>query len=367
MHTEAIYQLALTQTPQIGSVAAKTLISHLGSAAAVFNAKYSLLSKMDGIGPVKAFAIKAFSDFAACEAELRFIEKYSIQMLFLNDPGYPKRLLHCYDSPALLFYKGEADLNASRIVSIIGTRSNTAQAKIITEKLVEELAAANITIVSGLAFGVDTIAHKAAIANRLATIGVLAHGLDTIYPAENASMAKQMAAEAGGLLTEFTSGIKPDRHNFPTRNRIVAGMADAAIVIETDVKGGSMITAELACNYNRDVFAFPGRVTDVKSRGCNYLIRSNKAGLITCAADLLEAMNWLPRTAPKQRPQRSLFVELTAEERIVADLLNTAETLPVDELNARSNLTSSAVANALLSLELQGLVCSLPGKMYRMQ
>lgn len=235
------------------------------------------------------------------EDEIKFIEKYKIKPLFLTDPNYPKRLLNCYDSPTLLYYRGDADLNVPKIVAIIGTRKHTDYAKLVTEKLVKELTAQNITVVSGLAFGVDAIAHKSAVKNGLPTVGVLAHGLDQIYPAEHAGLARDMIKHHGGLLTEFRSKSKPDKHNFPTRNRIVAGMSDATIVIETEIKGGSMITAELANSYNKDVFAFPGKVTDSKSTGCNYLIKNNKAMLLTDAAELMQVMQWEDKTKSKKK------------------------------------------------------------------
>jgi DNA processing protein len=365
MYSEALYQLALTQVPNVGCVIAKILVEHFGSAAEIFSAKQSTLSRIDGVGEVRAKSIKAFTEFEAYRDELAFIEKHKIQMLFINDDAYPKRLLQCYDSPTLLYYKGSADLNASKMISIIGTRQNTDYGRTFTEKLVAELASEKVTIVSGMAFGIDTIAHKASLKNSLPTVGVLAHGLDTIYPNENKSLAKQMITEGGGLLTEFRSGTKPDKHNFPTRNRIVAGMADCTIVIETDIKGGSTITAELAGNYNRDVFALPGKVTDTKSRGCNRLIAQNKAALLGGAKELLEMMNWLP-LPQKKKAQRQLFIEMTAEEKIVFDLLNAAEQMAVDELYFKTGLSSSAVAGALLSLELQNVVQSLPGKIYRL-
>jgi DNA processing protein len=216
-----------------------------------------------------------------------------------------------------------------------------------------------------MAFGVDTQAHKACVRHNLPTVGVLAHGLDTLYPPENAKLARNMLEQGGGLITEFPSGTKPDKHNFPTRNRVVAGLCDATIVVETDIKGGSMITAELAIGYNRDVFAFPGKVTDSKSRGCNWLIRQNKAALISNGEELLEAMNWLPQPEKKPKVQRSLFIELSPQEKVVFDLLNANEHLHIDELNFKSGLNASAAAAALLSLELQGVVLRLPGKLYK--
>ncbi|MEO7312528.1 MAG: DNA-processing protein DprA [Chitinophagaceae bacterium] len=366
MHTDLLYQIALSQIPNIGCVRAKTLADHFDTAEAIFKAKKSTLERIDGIGTVRAESIKNFTDFTLAEQELKFTEKYKIQPLFITSKHYPQRLLNCYDSPTILYYRGEANLNYSKTIAVIGTRSNTEYGKSLTEKLLKELASEKILVLSGLAFGIDTYAHKAALKNSLPTVGVLAHGLDTIYPAENTRLAKQMVAEGGGILSEFASGTKPDKHNFPTRNRIVAGMADATIVIETDIKGGSMITAELANNYNRDVFAFPGKTTDAKSKGCNYLVRSNKAALITCAQDLLEHMGWLPQPEKKNKIQRELFIELTADEKILVDMLNQNEQLPIDEIYLKSQLSTSLVAAALLSLELQGIVMSLPGKVYKL-
>ncbi|HJS53194.1 MAG TPA: DNA-processing protein DprA [Chitinophagaceae bacterium] len=283
MNSELLYQLALTEVPNVGRVHAKILAQELGSAEKIFKAKQHLLEKIEGIGEIRARSIKAFTDFSKAEDEIKFIEKYKIKPLFLTDKSFPQRLLNCYDSPTLLFYKGEANLNASKVISVIGTRNYTEYGKHQTEKLVKELSAQNILVVSGMAFGIDAIAHKASLKNNLPTVGVLGHGLDQIYPPEHSGLAKDMLKQGSGLLTEFRSNTKPDKHNFPTRNRIVAGMSDATIIIETGEKGGSMITAELANGYNKDVFALPGKVTDHKSAGCNFLIRNNKAMLLTDA------------------------------------------------------------------------------------
>jgi len=238
----------------------------------------------------------------------------------------------------------------------------------VTDKLVKELTAQNVTVVSGLAFGVDAIAHKAAVKNNLPTIAVLGHGLDQIYPVEHGGLAKDMIKHEGGLLTEFRSKTKPDKHNFPTRNRIVAGMSDATIVIETGIKGGSMITAELANGYNKDVFAIPGKVTDTKSAGCNYLIKNNKAMLLTDAEELIEVMGWQDKKSQKtkNKTQKELFIELSADEKIIVAILNEKETAHIDEINIKSGLSSSAVAAAILNLELQNVMVSLPGKLYRL-
>jgi DNA processing protein len=365
MTDELLYQLALTLIPNIGPVQAKILLQHC-NAEEIFHAKKTFLEKIEGIGPIRAASIAAYKDFSKAEEEIKFIQKYKIKPLFLTDADYPKRLLNCYDSPTLLFYKGEADLNAAKIVAIVGTRSHTDYAKLVTEKLVKELTEQNVSVVSGLAFGVDAIAHKASVKNGLPTVGVLAHGLDQIYPPENAGLAKDMIKHNGGLLTEFRSKSKPDKHNFPTRNRIVAGMSDATIVIETGLKGGSMITAELANSYNKDVFAIPGKVTDVKSSGCNYLIKNNKAMLLTDAAELIQVMQWEDKTKSRKekRSQRELFIEMTAEEKIVVAILREKEAVHIDEINGKSGLSSSAVAGAMLNLELQGVISSKPGKMY---
>ena len=365
MDSELLYQLALTLIPNIGPVQAKILLQHC-NAEEIFHAKKTFLEKIEGIGPIRAASIAAFKDFSKAEEEIKFIEKYKIKPLFLTDIDYPKRLLNCYDSPTLLFYRGEADLNAAKIVAIVGTRSHTDYAKVVTEKLVKELTEQNVTVISGLAFGVDAIAHKASVKNGLPTVGVLAHGLDQIYPPENASLAKDMIKHNGGLLTEFRSKSKPDKHNFPTRNRIVAGMSDATIVIETGLKGGSMITAELANSYNKDVFAIPGKVTDVKSSGCNYLIKNNKAMLLTDAAELIQVMQWEDKAKHKKekRSQRELFIEMTPEEKIIVAILREKETVNIDEINEKSGLSSSAVAGATLNLELQGIISSKPGKIY---
>jgi DNA processing protein len=365
MNTELLYQVALTLIPNIGPVQAKILLQHY-EPAEIFKAKKSALEKIEGIGGIRASSIKDFADFKTAEEEIAFIEKYKIKPFFISDPVYPKRLLNCYDSPTILFYKGEADLNTSKIIAVIGTRNHTDYGKQQTEKLIADLAQLNVLVISGLAYGIDGIAHKASLKNNLSTIGVLAHGLDQVYPPQHAGLAKDMIRQNGGLLTEFRSGTKPDKHNFPTRNRIVAGMSDATIVIETGIKGGSMITAELANGYNKDVFAFPGKVTDSKSGGCNYLIKNNKAILLTDAQELVDTLGWENKPKTGARNQKQLFIELSKEERIIVDILKEKETVPIDEINLRSGLSSSAVAAAILSLELQNAVVSLPGKLYRL-
>ncbi|HWI92156.1 MAG TPA: DNA-processing protein DprA [Flavisolibacter sp.] len=365
MNSELLNQLALTLVPNIGDVQAKILVNHFGDASSIFNAKKTLLEKIEGIGEVRARSIKDFDDFHLAEHELKFIEKYNIKTLFLTDADYPKRLLNCYDSPTLLFYKGNADLNASKVLAIVGTRSNTDYGKLFTEKLVKDLSEQNILIISGLAHGIDAIAHKSALKNNLPTVGVVGHGLDKVYPSENTNLAKDMVKDGGGLLTEFFSGTKPDKHNFPLRNRVVAGLSDATVVVETNIKGGSMITAKLADAYNRDVFAVPGRTTDKASSGCNHLIKYNKAILLTDAEELLDVLGWKEKKKEKKQ-QKELFIELSAEEKQIIQLLQEKETVHIDEINLRSGLSSSTAAAAILNLELQNVIASLPGKMYKL-
>ena len=366
MQQDLLYQISLTLIPNIGPVQAKILLDKY-QPAEIFRVKVSELERIEGIGSIRANSIKNFKDFEKAADEIKFIEKYKIKPLFLTDKSYPKRLLNCYDSPTLLFYKGDADLNTSKIIAIIGTRNHTEYGKQQAENLIKELSSQNILVVSGMAYGIDAIAHKASLKNELATVGVLGHGLDQIYPPDHSNLAKDMLKNGGGLLTEFRSNTKPDKHNFPTRNRIVAGMSDATVVIETGEKGGSMITAELANGYNKDVFALPGRVTDNKSAGCNFLIRNNKAMLLTDAEDIIEMMGWEEKIRKaKVKSQKELFIELNKEEKLIVDILNEKEAVHIDELNFKSGLSSSSAAAAILSLELQNVIISLPGKLYRL-
>lgn len=364
-NSDLLHQIALTLVPNIGAVHAKILLEHFGNAEAIFKAKQSQLDKIEGIGLIRAKSIKAFHDFSLAEDEIKFIQKYKIKSLFITYKDYPQRLLNCYDPPTILFYKGTADLNGSKIISIVGTRNNTDYGKQVTEKIIKELASQTILIISGLAFGIDAIAHKAAIKNKLSTVGVVGHGLDMMYPYENTNLAKDMVKHNGGILTQFISKTKPDKHNFPIRNRIVAGLADATIIVETNVKGGSMITAEMANGYNRDVFAIPGRLTDNKSTGTNYLVKNNKAILLTDAQQLLEVMGWEEKQKTKSKNQKELFIQLSPEEKIIIDILSEKKTVSIDEINLKSGLSSSSVAAAILNLEFQSVIGSLPGKMYK--
>ena len=365
MLTELHYQIALTFVPNVGAVQARILIEQYGDASSIFKAKKTLLERTEGIGTIRANSIKSFNDFKRVEEEVAFIQKYKIEPLFLTHENYPKRFLHCYDPPTLLYYRGTANLNASKVLAVVGTRINTEYGRQVTEQLVKDLSTLDIVIVSGLAFGIDAIAHKACLKYEVPTVGVVGHGLDTIYPGQHTALAKEMI-QHGGLLSEFPSKTKPDKHNFPIRNRVVAGMCDATVVVETSIKGGSMITAEMANSYNRDVFAVPGKTTDSKSAGCNHLVKMNKAILLTDAKQLVETLGWEDKKKKAIKIQRDLFISLSDEEKIITDILKEKETVPIDELRYTSKLSSSELAAAILNLEFQGVIVSLPGKSYKL-
>jgi len=365
MDNELMYKIALTKIPNIGNVHAKSLMQVFKEPSQIFKASKFHLEKIEGIGSVRANSIKTFKDFDVCKKEIEFIQKHAIDALFFTDEKYPKRLLNCYDSPILLYYKGSSHLNASKIISIVGTRNNSEYGKQICEKFISDLKLKDALIVSGLAYGIDTIAHRAALNNNMETIGVLAHGLDRIYPSANKPLAKEMILN-GGLLTEFMSGTNPDKQNFPNRNRITAGICDALVVVETSKKGGSLITAELANDYNKDVFAFPGKVNDIKSEGCNKLIQLNKAHLITHANDLLEMMQWNEVKSNLKKITPQLFYDLNKEELEILEFFKQKTDWQIDELCIQSKMNNSKIAAVLLSLEMNGIIISLPGKIYRL-
>jgi len=360
---EQICQLSLTRIPDLGNILTKLLIEQFGSATAVFKARLKELAAVEGIGAYRAGQVKKFSDHSAAEKELAVIEAKKIQLLFITDDQYPRRLRNCADAPLVLFYKGNASLNHNRIISIIGTRHHTEYGRWATEQIIRELQPYQVNIISGLAYGIDAIAHKTALQQQVPTIGVLAHGFKTIYPGLHKSLAMEMMQQ-GGLLTEFLFDELPDRHHFPKRNRIVAGMSDATIIIETANKGGSMITADLAFQYNRDVFALPGRINDAKSNGCLQLITENKASCFTNTGSFLEAMGWL-ETKKKKTPEKKLFYDLNTQEHIILSLLQQQRQMHIDDIYLQSKLSSSALAAAILNLELQHIIIQLPGKYYK--
>ena len=367
-NTELLYQIALRQIYGVGDVIAKNLIAYLGSASAVFKARKEELLKVPQVGEyVAAFVLSAKNNveiFKRAEDEIKFIEEEKITSLFFTDAAYPSKLKHCIDAPILLFYKGTANLNQEKIVAVIGTRNATDYGKQQTEKLLSDLAAEHILVVSGLAYGIDICAHKAALANKLDTVGVLAHGLDNLYPEVHTTTANKMVHQ-GGLLTEFLSQTKPDKENFPKRNRIVAGMSDAVIVIESKRTGGALITAEIAHTYNRDVFAFPGKAEEEYSAGCNMLIKRNKASLIENAADLLYAMGWEQTDTKKLKSKQFILpINLSEDENQIIDLIKERDAIHVDEICSRLQLTPGKASGLLLQLEFSNLIKSLPGKLY---
>lgn len=364
MPSSLLYKIALTQVPNIGPVLAKNLLSYCGSAEAVFSEKEHKLIKVPGIGKKHAQNILAFKDFSQAQQEADYVEKHGITPLFFSDAAYPQLLKQVADAPILLYSQGNTNYNNSYMVGIVGTRKASPQAKEICEQLVAQLQPYNCTIVSGLAYGIDICAHKAALQQNMQTIGVLAHGLDMLYPAENAPTAKKMLNN-GGLLTEYPTKTKPDRENFPTRNRIVAGMCHALVVVETDVKGGSMITADIAFGYNRDVFAIPSPPNVQKPSGCNWLIKNNKAALIENGQDIAQMMGWDINQPEPKKVNYTLPADLSSDEKAIATLLQN-NVLGIDELAFQTKISQSKVSLTLLELELKGLVKSLPGKVYKL-
>lgn len=359
------YQIAITLIPGIGDITSKKLIAYCGGVEAVFSEKKVHLEKIPGIGTATANLITAADVFERAEEEMKFIEKHKIKTLFFTEKEYPNRLKNCDDSPVLLYTKGDYDFNSGKILSVVGTRKATEYGKEMCENIIEEIGLLDVTIASGLAYGIDICAHKAALKNNLKTLAVLGHGLDVMYPSIHRDTAKKII-ENGALITDYTSRTKPDRENFPKRNRIIAGMADAVLVVESSGKGGSLITAEIANSYSRDVFAVPGRVKDKYSEGCNWLISRNKAALITSAKEIAYLMGWETQTEEKKTVQKQLFIELSAEEKILADILTEKGQLHIDILSVAAKMSMSKLAATLLNLEFSGVVTSLPGKIYKL-
>ncbi len=362
---EWIYKIAITLIPGVGNISSKSLIAYCGGAEAVFRERKHLLLRIPGIGEQTVNAVMNQQVFEQAEQELEFIQKYSIRPLFYLDPDYPARLKLCNDSPVILYYKGAAVLNNARAIALVGTRNATEYGKEMCKRIIDGLKESGCLVISGLAYGIDTWSHKAALESDLPTVGVLGHGLDRIYPYANRSLAERMIVK-GGLITEFTSGTKPDRENFPMRNRIIAGMSDAVVVVEAGNRGGALITADIANSYDRDVFAVPGRVGDQHSEGCNNLIKSNRAALIQTADDIRYMLNWDRPDPTAADPQRKLFPELNADEEAIIRLLEEEKELDIDSLVIRLSLMPSKAASALLHLEFENLIKCLPGKIYRL-
>lgn len=360
--------LALTKIPGLGIVGIKKLLDAMEDAESIFRHRKELAEIVPGVGERLMKALDCPEAFLYAEKELKFIQKNSIACLSLKDEAYPSRLRECDDAPSLLFFKGNADLNALRVVSIVGTRHITDYGNCLCRQFIADLQALcpNVLIVSGLAYGVDIHAHREALSNELPTVGVLAHGLDRIYPSTHRDTAVRML-ERGGLLTEYMSETNPDRQNFIQRNRIVAGMSDATIVMESAAKGGALITAELAQGYNRDCFAFAGRTTDEFSRGCNNLIRDNKAILLQSAEEFVKAMCWdVDSTQKPEVVQRQLFPDLTMEEQRVVDMLQEQGSLHINTLAVDMDIPVNQMNVLLFELEMKGVIRVLAGGMYRL-
>ncbi len=365
MEESLVYQIAITLIPGVGDVNGRKLVAYCGGVEAVFREKTGNLLKIPGIGKTLAGSLRSTDVIARAEKEARFVEKNRIRAVFYTEREYPRRLHHCTDAPMMLYVRGPVDLNSDRILSIVGTRSATEYGKEVVSHLIEGMQLFNVLIVSGLAYGIDSCSHKEALLNNLPTAAVLAHGLDRIYPPVNRSLAVRMI-EQGGLVTEFTSETNPDKENFPKRNRIIAGLADAVVVVEAGRKGGALITAEIANSYNRDVFAVPGRLTDEYSVGCNFLIRSNKAALIQSPEDIIYMMGWEKSGEFAGSRQALLFHDLTQEEETLVRILQEQGECTIDWLSLQSGLTLGKVTSLLLTLEFKGIVKSLPGKIYKM-
>lgn len=361
-----IYKIALTLLPGIGNINARKLLSLIGDPEAIFKEKRTTLSKIPKINEIALTSIAKGSEyFKRAEDEITFIEKHKIKPYFYSDEDFPYRLKQCADSPILLYTLGNADLDSKYILSVVGTRRATEYGTNMCKKLISGLTELGVLIVSGLAYGIDTAAHKNALDSGLPTLGVLAHGLDRIYPPVNTSLAQRMI-ENGGLITEFMSQTEPDRENFPKRNRIIAGLSDATIVIEAGSKGGALITADIANSYNRDVFAVPGRTNDSYSEGCNNLIKTNKAALIQKPEDIFYIMGWNRENKKKGPIQQKLFIQLEPEQEKLISILQKDGECSIDKLCNESDLTASKVAEGLLNLEMEGLIKSLPGRMYKL-
>ncbi|MTH17885.1 DNA-processing protein DprA [Flavobacterium sp. LC2016-01] len=359
---ELFYLLALLKVDGVGDIMAKKLLAHCGNAEAVFKAKSVQIAGIDGIGSVLLKNLKDKTVFEKANQELEFIKSDGINVSYFQDINYPDRLKHCIDSPVLIFTSGNIDLKNKKLISIVGTRQVTSYGIDFCKKLIEDLVPLDPVIVSGFAYGVDIVAHQLAMENGLQTIGVLAHGLNQIYPKTHKKYIAKME-ENGGFITEFWSSSNPDKEKFVRRNRIVAGMTEATIVIESADKGGSLITANLANDYNREVFAVPGRVTDRYSQGCNDLIKTQKANVLTGAADLIYVLNWDLEKKPKTI-QKQLFIDLEPDEQKIYDFLQKNGKELLDSIALECNFPIFKISGMLLNMELKGVIRPLPGKMF---
>ncbi len=361
IHNDLLYKIALTKIPKIGAIKGKLLLSYCGSLEEVFKSKRQALLKIPNIGPILAEAICDKKALERAKKELDQILKYDIKVSFFLDPDYPYRLKQYPDCPVVLYSKGDFNWNKDRMVAIVGTRVPSSYGKMFCESLISDLSKYKVTIVSGMAHGIDSIAHRAAVNHQIETIGVLGSGIGRIYPSSNLSLSQRMILN-GGLISEFSFYQKPDRENFPKRNRIVAGMCDAVIVIESKEKGGSLITANYANEYNKDVFALPGNVGRDLSLGCNKLIKEHKASLMESAKDISYIMGWEEESNSKK--QGELFVQLNEEELIIKNIIDQQPNISIDQLSQQLNWNLSKISKTLLELEFKGDIIKLPGKKF---
>lgn len=360
-----LQKIALTKIKGIGPKLSRTLLAYNGSVEEIFRCSKKQLLAIPNIGEAIANSIISKSYLSEAEEEYNFTQKHGIEIAWIEDNNYPKRLKNCEDAPILLYYKGTASLNPTRAISIVGTRNATPYGKRICEDFIQQLKEYDVQIISGLAYGIDSLTHRNALKNNIPTIGVLGHGLDRIYPAMHRELASRML-DNGGLLTEFPSGTNPDRQNFPMRNRIIAGLADVTIVVEAALKGGALITAEIANTYNKDVCAFPGAIDQEYSAGCNYLIKTNRAHLIRHTDDLSYLMNWDKEQKTTKTPQLKLIPEdMSKDEQKVYTYIKEKEQASIDDLSLHCDWPQSKLAIVLLEMEMKSLLISLPGKTYK--
>lgn len=359
------HKIALGLIPRIGDINARKLVSYFGNVESIFKEPYQNLVKIPGIGSGLAKYICEKSYLTTAEKEAEYVIKHNIRTFFYLDNDYPFRLRQCDDSPVVFYFKGNCDLNCQKILSVVGTRNATSRGRELCEKIIGALAIGHpdLIVVSGLAYGIDISAHKAALSNNLQTIGVLGHGFKTTYPSIHRSIANSMLTN-GGLLTDFMSDTLPERNNFLKRNRIIAGISDATLVVESGIKGGALITADMANSYNRDVFAVPGRPEDQWSAGCNNLIKNNKAALAESAEDIEYFLSWKPEKL-KPPVQRTLFSELNETEQKIYELIMKEGELPIDSICRTLEIPVSKLSSLLLQMEFKGMVKCFPGNLYR--
>ena len=372
MNDEIFFTMVLTRISNFNYATALQLYRAVGSAQLLFEHRHEIGDILQDCSPRLKEALQDWDEpMRRAEAELAYMQTHGIRALTLTDDDYPQRLSECPDAPIILYFKGNADLNQSRIVSIVGTRHSTTYGHDLIRRFIADLhrSCPQVLVVSGLAYGVDICAHREALANGYPTVGVLAHGLDQIYPYRHRDTAEEMLRQ-GGLLTEFMTQTNADKPNFVRRNRIVAGMADATIVVESAAKGGGLITAEIAQSYGRSVFAFPGHVFAEYSKGCNNLIRDNGAALITCADDFVKAMGWEEEVRLQQALsegiERSLFPDLSPDEQQIARLLRQTNDLQLNIISVKTGIPIGQLTALLFQLEMKGVVKPLAGGMYHL-